>query len=254
MRRLIALLASCVLLSFAACRQSATPRTAGENGSPQQEIVSRAAAVLSAMRQNPKFSGMDDYLQRAHGVLVFPRIVKAGLVLGGEGGTGVLVARTRAGTWSAPAFYSIGGGSLGLQVGFQEASLVLAFMSESALTSAIDHAITLGTEVSVAAGTLGDSNETRREGTARDVYYFADAQGLFAGASLQGAVIGARASHNDAYYGSSASPYAILLEGRLDAPGAQVLRNALPAPLLTDAGSAGSSGDAGISANAADGT
>jgi lipid-binding SYLF domain-containing protein len=235
MRWLFPLVLCCALVSFGACRQN-SPRTPAENASSQQEIVDRAASVLTAMRSNPKFSGLDDYLSRAQAVLIFPRVVKAGLLLGGEGGTGVLVARTRAGTWSAPAFYSVGGGSLGFQVGFQEASVVLTFMSQAALTSAIDHSITLGSEVSVAAGTLGDSNDTRRAGTARDVYYFAEAQGLFAGVSLQGAVIGARSAHNTAYYGRAVSPYSILLDGSVDTPGARVVREALPALLTEDAG------------------
>ena len=183
------------------------------------------------MRANPKFQGLDGYLQSAHGILIFPRLVKAGLVFGGEGGTGVLVARKPDGTFSAPAFYSIGGGSVGLQIGYQEASVVLVFMSERALLSALERGVTLGTDASVAAGTLGDSSNTQRRSSARDIYYFAEARGVFAGLSLDGAVVSPRASHNEAYYGAGATPYGIVIEGRFDRPEADALRRVLtPAP------------------------
>ena len=93
--------------------------------------------------------------------------------------------------------------------------------------SAIDRGITLGTDVSVAAGTIGDSGEARRQSASKDIYYFASVKGVFAGLSLDGAVISARDAHNTAYYGPHATTRAIVLESRFDQPGAAELKAAL---------------------------
>lgn len=179
------------------------------------------------MRQNSQFAALDSYLRDAKAVLIFPSLVKASFVFGGEGGNGVLVARTPGGGWSAPAFYSIGGPSVGLQAGYKEATVVLVFLEERALLSALDHGITLGSDVSYAAGTVGDTGESRRAGTSKDIVYFAAARGVFAGLSLDGAFIGARQRHNEAYYGAGATPRSILVDRKFDSRGAAELKNAL---------------------------
>jgi SH3 domain-containing YSC84-like protein 1 len=227
-----------------ACSRSEPARSPSGSDSPQQAIVESAAAALGSMRANGRFHALDGYLASAHGVMIFPRLVKAGLVFGGEGGTGVLVARKADGAFGAPAFYSIGGGSVGLQIGYQEASLVLVFMSERALLSALQRGVTLGTDVSVAAGTMGDASQARRQSSARDIYYFADVRGVFAGMSLDGAVVDARDSHNTAYYGAGATPQGIVLEQRFDRPEADVLRRAL-SPQAAPATGAAPAADAG---------
>jgi lipid-binding SYLF domain-containing protein len=200
--------------------------------SSQQLIVERSARALMRMRSDPEFRALDVYLERAEGVMVFPRVIRAGLVFGGEGGNGVLVARGPGG-WSAPAFYTFGGGSAGLQVGYQEAAIVLVFRERKALLDAIDGGLTLGADASVAAGTIGDTGDARAATAASDIVQFVDVGGgLFAGVSLDGAVIAPRDRHNVAYYGSGATPSAILLERRFAAAGAQLLRDALqPRPV-----------------------
>jgi SH3 domain-containing YSC84-like protein 1 len=189
--------------------------------------VDRSTSALTSLRQISEGGSLDEYLKSAHGVLIFPRLVKAGLVFGGEGGNGVLAVRGPDGAWSAPAFYSIGAGSVGLQIGYQETSVVLVFMSQKAVMSAIERGITLGTDVTLAAGTIGDAGEARRQSASRDVYYFAAARGVFAGLSLDGAVISSRSAHNSAYYGSGATTRAIVLDRRFDSPGAAQLKAAL---------------------------
>lgn len=217
-----------LLLSVAACRESAEPTAPDGEPSPQQQIIDRAAHAVQRMRADQEFRAMEHFVSNAKGVLVFPRLIRAGLLLGGEGGNGVLVARGPGGKWSAPAFYSVGGGSAGLQVGYQEAAVVLFFMNDAALMDAVDGGLTLGADASVAAGTIGDAGEARAKSAASDVYEFvAVGGGLFAGVSLDGAVIGPRDKHNVAYYGSGATPHAILIERRFDNPGAEVLRGAL---------------------------
>jgi SH3 domain-containing YSC84-like protein 1 len=214
-----------VLAALAGCARDEPPLVPASGNSPQQAIVDRSADALASMRSSGEFPNLDGYLASARGVMIFPRLVKAGLLFGGEGGTGVLLARADDGAWSAPAFYSIGGGSVGLQIGYQEASVVFVLMTEKAVNSAIDRGFTLGSDVTVAAGSIGDAGEARRGTTAKDVYSFAAARGVFAGLSFDGAFVSARTKHNYAYYGPGATPAAILIEHRFERPGAHHLQS-----------------------------
>lgn len=179
------------------------------------------------MRNSGRFPALGYYLAHAKGVMIFPRVIKAGLLLGGRGGNGVLVARRADGSWSAPAFYALGGGSAGAQIGFEKATVVLCFMSQSALLSAIDRGLTLGTDASVAAGTMGNSGKAVARTSASDIYQFVSAGGLFAGVSLAGTVVSSRGSFNRAYYGPGATTRGIVIQGRFDSPGAARLEQAL---------------------------
>jgi len=208
-----------------ACHRDASPTP--EDVSPQQKIVERAALAVDRMRASGQFPALDALLKRCRGVMVFPRLVKAGLIFGGEGGNGVLLSRDASGRLSAPAFYSLGAGSLGAQIGYQEATVLLFFMTDAALLSAINRGLTLGADTALAAGTLGSSGEAASTNTGRDIYQLVDVGGLFAGASLDGTVVGAREEFNRAYYGPDATTYRIVVERRFATPGSSRLEAAL---------------------------
>jgi lipid-binding SYLF domain-containing protein len=218
---------ACSFAASGACAREQPAISPSAGASPQQAIVDRSLSALISLRDVGDRSVLSEYLKSAHGVLIFPRLVKAGLVFGGEGGNGVLLVRAPDGAWSAPAFYSIGAGSVGLQIGYQETSVVLVLMTRRAVLSAIGRGITLGTDVSVAAGTIGDAGEARRQSASRDVYYFAATRGVFAGLSLDGAVVSSRAKHDVAYYGPHATARAIVLDRRFDHRGTAQLKAAL---------------------------
>ncbi len=214
-------------LTSACASSNPPPMTPASATSPEQKLVNDAADAVRAMRGDAAFKGVDDYLARARGVLIFPHLRKAGLILGGEGGTGVLLARTDGG-WSAPAFYRLAAGSAGLQIGYEESTVILAIMTKSALDDAIKGGLTLGADATLAAGTVGASSATAATSPAADVVQFVDASGVFAGASLSGAVISVRTKYNQAYYGAAATPRAIVLDGRFTQATADPLRHALP--------------------------
>lgn len=209
----------------AACARDATPSS--PDASPQQKIVDRAALAVDRMRASGQFPSLDVLLKQARGVMVFPRVIKAGLIVGGEGGNGVLLSKDDSGSWSAPAFYSLGAGSLGAQIGYQEARVILFLMTDAALVSAINQGVTLGTDTAVAAGTLGDSGQASGKSAAKDILQLVDVGGLFAGVSLDGTVVGSRQEFNRAYYGEQATTYRIVMERRFAAPGAARLHAAL---------------------------
>lgn len=201
-----------------------------ENSHYEQGLVDKAAVVVRGMRQDPAFKHIEVYLKNAKGVLVLPSVIKAGFIYGGQGGNGVLLARGTDGAWSSPAFYTLGGGSFGLQIGVQEAAIVLVFMNDKAFKSALDTGLTLGADATAAAGTAGITGEVASTHVFKDVYYFADVGGLFAGLSLEGGVIHVREGLNKAYYGKIYTPREIVLEHKVDAKGAVMLKEALTVP------------------------
>lgn len=221
-RRNFLLFASAVTL---ACARDATPSSPDD--SPQQKIVDRAALAVDRMRSSGQFPSLDQQLKQARGVMVFPRLIKAGIIVGGEGGNGVLLSKDDSGRWSAPAFYSLGAGSLGAQIGYQEATVVLFFMTDAALTSAINNGVTLGTDTAVAAGTMGDSGQASGKSSAKDIVQLVDVGGIFAGVSLDGTVVASRQEFNRAYYGPEATTFGIVIERRFQAPNAARLHAAL---------------------------
>lgn len=226
------LLAASLLLALgllSAC-YGAHNQPASDSPRYEQGLVDKAAAVVRGMRQDPAFKHIEVYLRNAKGALVLPSVIKAGLIYGGQGGNGVLLARAADGSWSAPAFYTLGGGSIGLQIGVQEAAIVLVFMNDKAFKAALDTGLTLGADATAAAGTEGVTGEVASTHIFKDVYYFADVGGLFAGVSLEGGVIHVRENMNKNYYGQTLSPRQIVLERKADARGAALLKDALTVP------------------------
>ncbi len=212
------------------CSQSEPPRVGVSEGvSPQQAIVENSAAAFTHVRTE-RGRLLEPYLARARGVMIFPRLVKASLIVGGEGGNGVLVVKGNDGSWSNPAFYSLGAPSVGLQIGYQEASVVLFLMEDSVVQKALHSDFTLGTNASVALGDFDDRTEAHGEVLSKPIYQLVEARGAFMGVSLDGYVISARNKHNQAYYGAPATPRAILIDRTYVRPEADVLLRALPTP------------------------
>ena len=198
-----------------------------QSASPQQGIVNRSAEALTKLRQGPQGAAFEAYLSHARGVMVFPRVVKASLLVGGEGGNGVLVIKRPDGSWSEPAFYSLGAPSIGLQIGYQEATVVLFVMDDDTLRRVADASIELGSKSGVTMGRADQDDSTEGRVFTKKIYQLVEAQGAFAGISLDGYVITPRDKHNVAYYGPTAAPWAILRGQVPHQAGADVLTRAL---------------------------
>jgi lipid-binding SYLF domain-containing protein len=202
-----------------------TPATAP--ASPQQALIDESAMAVRSMRGGGNFPSFDYYAERARAVLIFPSVHKGAFLVGGAGGKGVLLARSEDGTWSAPAFYGIGSGGIGLQFGYQRASVVLFLMNEQTLRSVLDRGLTLGVDATVAAGTVGTSGKSVGKMASSDVVQLVEAGGVFAGVSLDGAVVAARNGENAAYYGSGVSTHDIVISRAYDHAGTSALKQAL---------------------------
>jgi lipid-binding SYLF domain-containing protein len=184
--------------------------------SPQQEMVDLCRITFEKLTTSSDTSELPGFVRRSRGLLIFPEVYKAGFILGAEGGGGVAMVRSEQLGWSHPAFYTLASGSLGLQIGVQVSEMVLTIMTQDSIDALIDNQFKFGGNVSVAIGPVG-KGLSRDSTTAlnADVYAFALTQGLFGGVSLEGAGILQRESWNQTYYGTDATPFAILIEQRL---------------------------------------
>jgi lipid-binding SYLF domain-containing protein len=164
----------------------------------------KAAKVFNDIMSAPDNSIPRDLLARAEAVAVFPDVIKAGFIVGGRGGRGVISRRVRGG-WSAPAFFNLGGGSIGLQIGASSTDFVLLFMNKEALGGLLNDKFEIGGEGSVAAGPVGraagaSTNATLNAG----ILSYSRSKGLFAGLELKGTVINPDNNDNEAVYGMKA--------------------------------------------------
>ena len=145
-----------------------------------------------------------EMLDSAEAVAVFPGVIKAAFVFGGRGGQGVISRRVKGG-WSAPAFFNLGGGSFGPQIGAQKTDYVLLIMNESGLNGLLKDKFELGGEASIAAGPVGrEAAASTNPRLDAGILSYSRSKGVFVGAALKGAVISPDNDLNEAIYGKKA--------------------------------------------------
>ena len=194
----------------------------------EQTLVDRAALTVQELITQKVSDQPGVMLRRAKGVMICPRVFKAGFFFGGEGGSCVLLARSGNGTWSYPAFYDIGSGSFGFQFGMQDSQLILMIMTSRGLNAVMDSQVRLGANASVAVATVGGGVQgATTAAVGADIIAFAEARGLFGGVSLEGGVMSARVDENQAYYGQPLAARQIVLQMQAVNPGADPLRQVL---------------------------
>lgn len=158
-------------------------------------------------------------LKRAKAVGIFPGMIKGGFILGASAGWGVIIARLPDGRWSAPAFYEMGGGSIGLQIGAQSVDLILVFPTQQGLQGVLQNNVRLGANMSVAAGPVGrDAGAALTGASVRaDVYSYSRTKGVFAGVSLEGVGMALDVSTTRNFYGQAYTAQQ-LLSGKVPVP------------------------------------
>jgi lipid-binding SYLF domain-containing protein len=180
--------------------------------SEQQQLVERSRLVLDAFLSDPQFQSVRVYVQNAYAVLIIPQMLKGGFLLGANYGNGVLLARDpQSGQWGEPAFFSMAGGSLGLQIGLQSSDMLFTIMNERALDRLLAHGVKFGADAGVAAGPLGAAVGTgTTTNLGEDVYAWGMSQGLFGGFWLDGSLLKPKNDWNEAYYGRPIQPEEIV--------------------------------------------
>lgn len=168
------------------------------------EEARKASDVFTEIMNVPDKGIPQGLLDKAEAVAVFPGVVKGGFIVGARGGHGV-VSRRVPGGWSAPAFFNLGGGSVGLQIGAAKTDFVLLFMNQKALGSLLKNKFEVGGEGSVAAGPVGRSTSATTDAAMNaEILSYSRSKGVFAGLELKGTVIDPDNDDNVAVYGKKA--------------------------------------------------
>jgi len=193
-----------------------------------QSQANKASKVLGEIMGAPDKGIPTDLLDKAECVLVFPAVVKAGFIVGGQGGRGVASCRLASG-WSAPAFFEIKGGSVGLQIGGASTDFILLIMNEKGMKSLLSDKFELGGEASVAAGPVGRSaSGTTDAKFDAEILSYSRSKGLFGGLALKGSVISPEKSDMEGTYGKGITAETILAANQKRAPAeVQVFPNSL---------------------------
>ncbi len=173
-------------------------------GYNENSKVEAATEVLQEIMEVPETSVPVSLLKNAYGVAVIPGVVKAGFIVGGRAGRGILVVRMSDKTWTNPTFVTIAGASVGFQVGAQSTDVILVFKSRKSIDGIVKGKFTLGADASIAAGPVG-----RQAGAGTDLQFKAEilsysrSRGIFAGVSLEGSALQIDNEYNESFYGES---------------------------------------------------
>ena len=191
----------------------------------EQDTVNRCGIIIDQFQRMPEKAIPRGVLRHAKGLAVMS-VVKAGFIFSAKGGQGIVVARTPHG-WSGPSFIATGGGGWGLQAGAEVTDFVIV-LNNNAAVQAFSRGgnLTVGADLSAAAGPVGRTAAGAVMPTAA-VYTYSRSKGLFAGVSLEGAVIGTQRQSNFNYYGRPVRADSILSGTTKPPPGAAALRRVL---------------------------
>jgi lipid-binding SYLF domain-containing protein len=182
--------------------------------SDREDDVSRihhSADVFDQIMKAPDQGIPAGLLEKAKCIAIIPGDVKFAFIFGGNYGRGLATCRTADGQWSAPLFLAVDGGSVGYQIGGSSTDLVMLFMNDHALHSLLSDKFKLGGDASVAAGPVGRTAAADTDVKLNsEILSYSRAKGVFAGVSLQGAVVQADKSGDEAMYGAGADRHNIL--------------------------------------------
>jgi SH3 domain-containing YSC84-like protein 1 len=196
--------------------------------SSQQVTIDGARKVLNDLRHDKAFGNAAQLLRQAKAVFIVPKLIKGGFIVGGEGGNGVLMVQRRGG-WSAPAFFVIGAASFGLQVGLQQAEMIMLIMTQKGLDGVLRDNFKIGAQAGISVVTLGSGVEGAIGGASLpDVVVWSSSTGLYGGLTVDGSVIRAEPNQDSEFYGRPVTSRDVLF-GPVDSPRVSALRRELSA-------------------------
>lgn len=192
---------------------TAAPPTAGAN--EEAARLDEAVTVLQEIMDAPDAAIPRAILDRAVGIAVFPSTVRAGFFVGGQRGRGFIAARDEnTGAWSAPAFLTLTGGSIGLQVGAQSVDVILLIQNRRGLSRLLDNQFKLGGDASAVIGPVGRSLEASTDlQLTAEILSYSRTRGVFAGVTLGGATLRADRDANERFYGERLDSTDVVLNG-----------------------------------------
>ncbi len=192
----------------------------------QRDLVDQSRMTLANFLADSSMTWFRDHIQDAKGLFIVPQYMKGALIYGAAGGSGVFVAKDeKTGEWSEPAFFTMGAASFGFQFGAQMSEVVLLVLTQRGVDSLLLGNFKLGADGSVAVGPVGAGiSGATTPNLSADLLSFVRAKGLFAGVSLEGAVLISRDEWSRAYYGKPVTPTDIVIRREVKNPYSDVLR------------------------------
>ncbi|MDD2351043.1 MAG: lipid-binding SYLF domain-containing protein [Synergistaceae bacterium] len=203
-RTLIFILAAAVI--------AATGLTAFAEEKAHERRIRLSAELVRDMAAQDDAASMADVIKSGKGVAIFPAVTKAGLMIGGQVGEGLVLLRNPNGTWNGPSFMGLSGASIGIQIGAQSVGLVLVITNEQGLRAFTGgNSFKLGADVAIAAGPVGRDTSAATDSRAKaSIYSYSMSKGLFAGMTFEGSVLNQNRDANRAYWGRDMSAQAAL--------------------------------------------
>lgn len=192
----------------------------------QRDLVDQSRMTLADFLADSSMTWFREHIQDAKGLFIVPQYMKGALIYGAAGGSGVFVAKDeKTGEWSEPAFFTMGAASFGFQFGAQMSEVVLLVLTQRGVDSLLLGNFKLGADGSVAVGPVGAGiSGATTPNLSADLLSFVRAKGLFAGVSLEGAVLISRDEWSRAYYGKPVTPTDIVIRREVKNPYSDVLR------------------------------
>ncbi len=208
------------LVVVALCFVTLPLATLSAQSAEEAKRISDSILVLDEIMAAGDKAVPTSILEKAAGVAVFPSLLKGGFIVGGQRGKGILSVRgKKTGLWSAPAFLTITGGSIGAQIGGQAIDLILIVNNERGLEQLVKNQFKVGAEAGVAAGPVGREAAAATDIQMRaQILSYSRARGLFAGVTLNGATIRQDRDANERFYGTAYRTGQIVFEGLAGAP------------------------------------
>jgi len=194
-----------------------------------EELVVESEITVRRMWDHPEFAPyVRQYMREAKAVIIVPTMLKGGFLIGGEGGSGVLMARGQSNQWSYPSFVSLGSASIGLQIGGQTSEMLLLIMTGQGLEAVLNDQVQIGGELSGAVGPYGAGTEASTTTNLDvDIIAYSISQGVFVGVNVEGTAIIPRESLIRDYYGHPATPRQVVIEGTVGDSHADQLRSTM---------------------------
>ena len=185
----------------------------------EQELVDKADMTLKNLHQANAW--LRDHAKDAKAIFIVPSLLRGAFILGGAGGSGVLIVKQPDGSWSHPAFYTMGSASVGLQIGMDTSEIVFVVRTQRGVESFYTNDFRLGGDASLAVGSTGAG--ARGGGFSGDFVAFAKSKGVYGGISLDAQGVAVEDQANLNYYGMPVRPIDILVRGRASNPGSASL-------------------------------
>jgi len=197
------------------------PGMAVAESTPAKQLL-KATDVLNEIMSTPDKGIPQDLLDKAVCVGIIPSEIRAAFVVGGEYGRGVLVCRKNGnGPWGAPSLFTLGGASVGLQIGGKATDVVFIVMNAAGAKKLVADSVKFGADVSATAGPVGRTAEGATDLQLHaEIISYSRTRGLFAGVSLEGDVLKQDSDENERLYGQKVNARALLIYGSVSAPSA----------------------------------